>query len=64
MTRLNRVIKTFNDYDNLIIELISWLENNNLNYDAIVAELRVEAIRKETSILVGELKRFGCRREN
>ena len=64
MTRLNRVIKAFNDYDNLIKELVSWLEDNNLDYDAMVAELRVEAIRKEVSMLVGELKRHGCRREN
>lgn len=63
MTRLDKVIKGFNDYDNLIKELISWLEDNNLDYDAMVAELRVDAIRKEVSSLVGELKRFGCAKE-
>ena len=63
MTRLDRVVKGFNDYDNLIKELISQLEDNNLDYDAMVAELRVDAIRKEVSLLVGDLKRFGCNKE-
>ena len=63
MTRLDRVIKGFNDYDNLIKELISWLEENNLDYDAMVAELRVESVREEVSLLIGELKRCGCRME-
>lgn len=55
MTRLDRVIKGFNDYDNLIKEIISWLEENNLDYEAMVAELRVEGIRNEVSLLIGEL---------
>jgi hypothetical protein len=63
MTRLDKIIKGFNDYDNLIKELISWLEDNNLDHDAIVAEFRVDEIRKEVSSLIGELKRFGCAKE-
>lgn len=64
MTRLDKVIKGFNDYDNLIKEMISQLEDNNLDYDAMVAELRVNSIREEVSLLIGELKRYGCRRES
>ena len=63
MTRLDKVIKGFNDYDNLVKEMISQLEDNNLDYDAMVAELRVNSIREEVSLLIGELKRYGCRRE-
>ena len=64
MTRLEKIIKGFNDYDNLIKELISWLEIDNLDYEAMVAELRVDKIREEISLLIGELKKYGCRREN
>ena len=63
MTRLDKVIKGFNDYDELIKELTSWLNSYN-EYDAMVAELRVDKIRDEVSLLIGELKRYGCRREN
>ena len=62
MTRLDKVIKGFNDYDNLIKELTSWL-NNYDEYDSMVAELKVNKIRKEVTPLIGELKRYGCRRE-
>lgn len=60
MTRLERVIKAFNDYDNLVEQLIEWLDD----IDGIVAEYRVNKIRNETSLLIGELRRYGCRREN
>lgn len=64
MTRLEKIIKGFNDYDNLIKDLISWFEIDNLDYEAMVAELRADKIREEVSLLVGELKRYGCRRES
>lgn len=60
MTRLDRVIKGFNDYDKLVHELISWLDE----HEAIVAEHRVNKIREEVSLLIGELNRHGCRRKD
>lgn len=60
MTRLDRVIKGFNDYDNLVKQLIEWLDE----VEGTVAEYRVNKIRDEVSLLVGELKRYGCRRKD
>ncbi len=60
MTRLDRVIKGFNDYDSLVKQLIEWLDE----VDGAVAEYRVNKIRDEVSLLVGELKRYGCRRKD
>jgi DNA integrity scanning protein DisA with diadenylate cyclase activity len=60
MTRLDRVIKGFNDYDNLVKQLIERLDE----VDGTVAEYRVNKIRDEVSLLVGELKRYGCRRRD
>ena len=60
MTRLDRVIKAFRDYDNLVKQLIEWLDE----IEGIVAEHRVNKIRNEVSILVGELRRYGCRRKD
>ena len=57
------MIKCFNDYDNLVKELISWL-NSYSEYDAMVAEFRVDEIRDEVSVVIGELKRHGCRRKD
>lgn len=61
MTRLNRVIKGFNEYDKLVQELTSWLKEHD-EHEAIVAEYRADKIREEVSLLLGELNRFGCRR--
>ena len=60
MTRLDRVIKGFNDYDNLVKQLIEWLDE----VDGTVAEYRVNKLRNEISPLIGELKRYGCRRND
>lgn len=60
MTRLDRVIKAFNDYDNLVKQLITWLDE----VDCCVAEYRVNKLRNEISPLIGELKRYGCRRKD
>lgn len=60
MTRLDRVIKGFNDYDNLVKSLIMMLDE----VDGTVAEYRVNKIRDEISLLIGELKRYGCRRRD
>ena len=60
MTRLDRVVKSFNNYDKLVQELISWLDE----HEAIVAEYRVDKLRNEVSLLIGELKRYGCRRKD
>jgi hypothetical protein len=60
MTRLNRVIKCFNDYDNAIERIMPWLSESEL----IVVEQLLTDIRNETSLLIGELRKHGCRREN
>ena len=60
MTRLDRIVKGFNDYDKLVQELITWLDEA----EGIVAECRVAKIRDEVSLLIGELKRCECRRKN
>ena len=60
MTRLARVIKGFNDYYNLVKQLIEWLDE----VDGTVAEYRVNKLRNEISPLIGELKRYGCRRRD
>ena len=60
MTRLDKVIKAFNDYDNLVKRLLGWLDETK----KCVAEEQLENIREETSLLIGELKRYGCRRKD
>lgn len=60
ITRLDRVIKGFNDYDNLVKQLIEWLDEIN----DTVTEYRVNKLKDEISLLIGELKRYGCRRQN
>ena len=60
MTRLDRVIKGFNDYDNLVEQLIERLDE----VDGCVAEYQVNKLRNELSSLIGELKRYGCRRRD
>jgi hypothetical protein len=60
LTRLDRVIKGFNDYDNLVKQLIEWLDE----VDGTMAESKVNKIRDEVSQVVGELKRYGCRRND
>ena len=64
MTRLDRVIKGFNDYDKLVQELASLLNERESIIESIVAEQRINKIREEVSVLVGELNRYGCRRKN
>lgn len=60
MTRLDRVIKGFNEYDKLVQELTVWLNEP----EAIAAEHRVNKIRDEVSLLISELTRYGCRRRD
>ena len=56
MTRLDRIIKLIHDYDYLVEELE--LRNNDTNQHHVL-----ETLRKESSLLIEELKRYGCRRE-
>lgn len=63
MTRLDRVIKGFNEYDKLVQELTSWLKEHD-EHEATVAEYRADKIREEVSLLIGELNRYGCRRKD
>lgn len=56
MTRTQRVIKAFVDYDRFLTEMI--VKTN----DRRKAEQLVK-LRRDVSILVKELRRYGCRRE-
>jgi hypothetical protein len=58
MTRLDRVIKCFNDYDKLVKDL------QLKEVDSVIAEYLLNEIRAEVSQLIGELKRYDCRRED
>ena len=62
MTRLNRVIKCFNDYDTLVKQLVEQSGKWPSEIYKAVAESKVNKIRAEASTLIGELKRYGCRR--
>lgn len=66
MTRLDRVIKAFNDYDNFAKKnsLIGAFEAVGLDYTTLDEYAELNNIRNEVSFLIGELKRHGCRREN
>lgn len=54
MTRLDRIIKAFNDYDKLV-------KRHSLNEEEFV---KICKLRIDVSILIDELKLHGCRREN
>lgn len=57
MTRLDRIIKCFNDYDDLIEELAIRNSDNSQNRE-------LQALRHKVDILIMELKNYGCRRAN
>lgn len=57
MTRLERIIEAFNDYDDLVDELA--LRNSDNVQDSALKDLR-----DRVSVLIGELKRYGCRRKD
>ena len=59
MNRLERIIKGFNAYDDLVKQLITRLPQA----EAVATEQRVNAIRNDVSLLIGELKRHGCPKE-
>lgn len=56
MTRLDRIIKAFNDYDEMVDNL-AW-NNNDGTY-----ERELKKLREEVKLLVDELERYGCRRK-
>ena len=66
MTRLDRVIKAFNDYDNFAKKnsLIGYFETVGLDYTKLDEYAELNNIRNEVSLLIGELKRHGCRRKD
>lgn len=57
MTRLDRIIKAFNDYDDLVDELA--LRNSDSSQNNAQKKLR-----EEVSALINELEQHGCRRRN
>lgn len=56
MTRLERIIQAFHNYDNLVNELALINGDNSQNNAQI-------KLRKEVSELIKELERYGCRRK-
>lgn len=56
MTRLERIIKAFNEYDEIVDDLA--YNNNDGSREHVIKELR-----KEVKSLINELKRYGCRRD-
>jgi hypothetical protein len=56
MTRLERIIKGFNEYDKLCSTYID-------DTDETISRRQLCELRHEVSLLIGELKRFGCRKE-
>lgn len=57
MTRLDRIIKCFNDYDDLVEELALRNSDNSQNRE-------LQELRHKVDILILELKNHGCRRAN
>jgi len=63
MTRLDRIIEAFNDYDNFIKAntLIGVIEHGKIEPNTVDEQREeLEMIRDKVSVLIGELKRFGC----
>ena len=54
MTRLEKIIKAFNQYDTMVDNIIWTKEQEN----------KLNDLRNEVSLLVGELKRHGCRKQD
>ena len=65
MTRLDRIIKSFNDYDDFVKNntVVGYLESKCLPDKSDEAK-ELQRIRYEVSMLLGELRKYGCRREN
>lgn len=63
MTRLQRIIQCFNDYDSLIKDITSIEGQKKLVLFDEYDEQRLNDVRERTSLLIGELKRYGCRKE-
>jgi hypothetical protein len=57
MTRLDRIIKAFEDYDDLVEELALRNSDNSQNVE-------LNKLRNDVSWLIIELKRFGCRQKD
>lgn len=54
MTRLDRIIEVFEQYYEMVDEII-WTKEQ---------EDKLNELRDKSNTLVDELKRYGCRREN
>lgn len=54
MTRLDRIIKAFDDYDKFV-------KKYSLNKEEFIEFCKLKI---DVSILIDELKLYGCRREN
>lgn len=65
MTRLDRIIKAFNDYDNFVKKstVVGFIESQGIPDDS-PAKKELDCIRDDVSVLIGELKKYGCRRQD
>lgn len=66
MTRLDRIIKAFNDYDNFAVKnsFIGQYEELGWEYTSTEEYAELTKLRNEVSLLIGELKRYGCRKKD
>ena len=64
MTRLERVIQAFNDYDNLVEDLRDRVADYSGSRCDVFLDIKLKDLRDEVSVLIGELKRHGCRRKD
>ena len=64
MTRLERIIKVFNDYDDLVEALRDSVAELRGSRCDVFLDIALKDLRGEVSVLIEELKRHGCRREN
>lgn len=66
MTRLDRIIKAFDDYDNFVKNntLAGFFECGEIKSNTVYEQKEdLDRIRNDVSVLIQELKEHGCRRK-
>lgn len=63
MTRLERVINAFNDYDNLVENLRYRVADYSGSRCDVFLDIKLKDLREEVSALTKELEEHGCRRK-
>lgn len=64
MTRLERIIQAFNDYDDLVEDLRDRVADYSGSRCDVFLDMKLNDLRNEVSVLIGELKEHGCRRKD